>query len=196
MIDANMTTERLVLRPLQAHDGPALLEYALRNKAWLGPWEPARRASYYTLEVQRNIIDQCTDDRRSDSGVLFGIFEKSGDGQVFGRISVSGIVRGIWQNGFIGYSIAHSRAGQGYMTEALRRVVLFSFADLMLHRVQASIVPRNKSSLRVAEKCGFRSEGLARRYMEINNVWEDHLIFALTVEDLKEGVPKWEATIR
>ena len=75
------------------------------------------------------------------------------------------------------------------MTEALRRVVLFSFADLALHRVQASILPRNTASLRVAEKCRFRHEGRGLRYMEINHVWEDHEIYALTTEDLQQGYP-------
>ena len=187
MIDAILRTDRLLLRPLGPDDAPKLLHYVQRNRTWLEPWEPRHPPSYFTLEGQRSILMQCQEDRRMGSGVLFGIFEREASHpEVLGRISVSGIVRGIWQNGFLGYSIAHSRAGQGYMTEALRRVVLFSFADLNLHRVQASILPRNTASLRVAEKCGFRYEGRSRRYLKINDVWEDHEIFALTVEDLRE----------
>ena len=34
---------------------------------------------------------------------------------------------------------------------------------------------RNTASLRVLEKCGYRPEGLARRYLRINGVWEDHI---------------------
>ena len=94
-------------------------------------------------------------------------------------------MRGIWQNGFVGYSIAAERAGQGYMTEALNRVVRFGFAELELHRLQASIIPRNKASLRVLEKCRFRYEGRALRYLKINNVWEDHDVFALTSDELE-----------
>lgn len=189
MIRTTLTTERLVLRPLEPEDASALLDYVVANRRWLEPWEPSRLRSYYTLEAQRNILYQCREDRRSGAGVLFGIFPRAEPVPVIGRISVSGIVRGIWQNGFIGYSIAHDMANRGFMSEALRRVVLYSFADLALHRVQASILPRNRASVRVAEKVGFRYEGLARRYMEINDVWEDHGIYALTVEDLREQVP-------
>ena len=105
-----------------------------------------------------------------------------------GRISVSGIVRGIWQNGFVGYSISASRAGRGYMTEALQRIVLFSFADLQLHRLQASIIPRNIASRRVVEKCRFRLEGRALRYLRIGDTWEDHDLYALTAEELRPGL--------
>ena len=51
----------------------------------------------------------------------------------------------------------------------------YAFGPLALHRVEANIMPRNQASLRVAEKCGFQPEGLARRYLCINGVWEDHL---------------------
>jgi ribosomal-protein-alanine N-acetyltransferase len=132
---------------------------------------------------------QCQEDRRGDTGVLFGIFERHGPpGQLHGRISVSGIVRGIWQNGFVGYSISGARAGRGYMTEALKRLILFSFADLQLHRLQASIIPRNVASLRVIEKCRFRYEGRALKYLRINEVWEDHDVYALTADEIRPGL--------
>jgi [ribosomal protein S5]-alanine N-acetyltransferase len=192
VIDAILRSERLVLRPLVPEDAPRLLTYVQQNRAWLAPWEPTHPESYFSLEGQRSILIQCQEDRRMDTGVLFGIFERNGTpGELHGRISVSGIVRGIWQNGFVGYSISASRAGRGYMTEALKRVVLFSFADLQLHRLQASIIPRNAASLRVADKCRFRYEGRALRYLRIGDVWEDHELFALTVDELRPGL--WEA---
>jgi ribosomal-protein-alanine N-acetyltransferase len=189
LIDAQLRTERLVLRPLTPEDAPKLLQYVLVNRVWLAPWEPAHPSSYFTLEGQRGILAQCQEDRRAETGVLLGVFERDNrNGELQGRISVSGIVRGIWQNGFVGYSISASRAGRGYMTESLRRLVLFSFAELRLHRLQASIIPRNIASLRVVKKCGFRYEGRALRYLKINEVWEDHDVFALTADELRPGL--------
>jgi ribosomal-protein-alanine N-acetyltransferase len=191
VIGSLLKTERLQLRPLEPDDAGTLLQYALENRAWLAPWEPAHPPGYFTLEGQRNILYQCQDDRRNESGVLFGLFERQPEISVlWGRISVSGIVRGIWQNGFVGYSIAQCQARQGYMTEALRRIVLFAFAELGLHRLQASIIPRNAASLRVAQKAGFRNEGRAQRYLRINEVWEDHEIFAITADEVRPGYPR------
>lgn len=188
MINAVLKTDRLTLRALAPEDAAKLLRYAEENREWLAPWEPAHPRSYFTLEGQRNILLQCMDDRRQGSGVLLGVFENGGDtGELKGRLSIAGIIRGIWQNGFVGYSVAGCVAGKGYMTEALQRVVLYGFADLGLHRLQASIIPRNAASLRVLEKCRFRYEGRALRYLKINEVWEDHDIFALTVDEIKPG---------
>lgn len=185
MIGSLLKTKRLFLRPLEPEDSAKLLQYVLDNEQWLAPWEPAHPKTYFTLDGQRTILQHCDEDRRMGGGVLLGIFEQ-GDTQerLCGRISISGIVRGIWQNGFVGYSIAARRVSQGYMTEALRRVVRFGFTDLELHRLQASIIPRNKASLRVLEKCKFRYEGRALRYLRINDVWEDHDLFALTADEV------------
>ncbi|HEX9842917.1 MAG TPA: GNAT family protein [bacterium] len=188
MIGSPLKTQRLLLRPLDPDDARVLLDYVVANRSWLAPWEPAHPASYFTVEGQRNILYQCLEDRRNETGVLFGIFERgNGVPALCGRISVSGIVRGIWQNGFVGYSIAESRAGQGYMTEALRRIVLFGFGELALHRLQASIIPRNTASLRVAQKSGFRYEGRALRYLRIDETWEDHDLYALTADEVRAG---------
>ena len=68
------------------------------------------------------------------------------------------------------------------VTEALRRLVEIAFHDLLLHRLEANIMPRNIPSLRVAEKVGFRSEGLSPRYLQVDGVWEDHLHMVLLNE--------------
>lgn len=36
-------------------------------------------------------------------------------------------------------------------------------------------MPRNKASLRVLEKNEFQEEGLAKHYLKINGIWEDHI---------------------
>jgi ribosomal-protein-alanine N-acetyltransferase len=59
----------------------------------------------------------------------------------------------------------------------------FAFGELGLHRVEASIVPRNQASRRVVEKVGLREEGTATRFLQINGIWEDHVRYAMTVEE-------------
>jgi [ribosomal protein S5]-alanine N-acetyltransferase len=45
------------------------------------------------------------------------------------------------------------------------------------------VMPRNRPSIRVLEKNGFRREGLAQRYLQIAGRWEDHAIYAITAEE-------------
>ena len=59
------------------------------------------------------------------------------------------------------------------------------FGELNLHRIEAACIPTNTPSVRVLEKCGFAREGLARRYLCINGVWQDHYLFGLLDEDFR-----------
>ncbi|MNR24376.1 putative ribosomal N-acetyltransferase YdaF [compost metagenome] len=73
--------------------------------------------------------------------------------------------------------------GKGYMTEAIQLILNFAFTEAGLQRVEAGVMPRNLGSIRVLEKAGFQREGLARKLLEINGVREDHVMFAMLVED-------------
>ena len=77
--------------------------------------------------------------------------------------------------------------------EAVVGVMSYAFETLGLHRVEIAIVPRNRASIRVVEKLGLREEGIALRLIEINGVWEDHLRFAITVEEWHQRVPDFRS---
>lgn len=53
----------------------------------------------------------------------------------------------------------------------------FAFNSLKIHRIEAGVLPRNIASQRVLEKNGFEREGLSRKNVEINGVWEDHYLY-------------------
>lgn len=65
---------------------------------------------------------------------------------------------------------------------SLARVIRYAFDELRLHRIEANIMPRNSASLKMVEKLGFSSEGLARKYLKINGIWEDHIHMVLLNE--------------
>src|SRR5512144_2254508 len=68
------------------------------------------------------------------------------------------------------------------------------FATVGLHRVEANVRPENEASRRVVEKLGFRAEGIRRRFLHISGQWCDHVCYAVTVEDVPEGmVRRWHA---
>ncbi|MGH7282594.1 MAG: GNAT family N-acetyltransferase [Polyangiaceae bacterium] len=184
-----LATERLVLRPLVPADIPALYRALRRNADYLRPVSPApppedRRVTLAlaTREVQR----WRTLWRRSDTYALY-MYPREEDGgpktRIIGRVSLTRLTRGAFQNCYLGYFIDKDEQGKGLMTEAVRCALTFAFGPLGLHRVQAAIMPRNAPSRRVAVRCGFREEGLARRYLQIAGQWEDHEILALTSEE-------------
>jgi ribosomal-protein-alanine N-acetyltransferase len=106
-----------------------------------------------------------------------------------GRITLGGILRGAFQNAYVGYWVDRDHQGQGIMTEALRGTLAFAFGAAALHRVQIAIMPSNARSLRVVEKVGLRREGFAARYLKIAGAWEDHVIFGMTAEEWTASSP-------
>ncbi len=74
-------------------------------------------------------------------------------------------------------------AGQGFMARAVRAATGFAFATLRLHRIEAACLPHNERSIQLLTRTNFQSEGLARSYLRINGIWQDHLLFALLESD-------------
>jgi ribosomal-protein-alanine N-acetyltransferase len=64
----------------------------------------------------------------------------------------------------------------------------YCFRVLRLHRVEINIRPENTASLRVVHKLGLRPEGLRERYLHIDGDWRDHLAFAVTAEEVPDGL--------
>lgn len=158
-----------------------MLDYCVRNHDHLQPFEPARPNDYYTLEHQEKVIEQSLLAYAKDTGYAFGLFAE--EGCLVGRVNLSNVTRGVFQNATLGYSMDGTYSGQGWMSEAVRWVTQFGFASLLLHRIQAAVMPHNIPSIRVLDKCGYRLEGLALRYLKINDQWQDHLLYAITLEE-------------
>jgi ribosomal-protein-alanine N-acetyltransferase len=178
---------RVMLRPLTVDDFSAWTEVRLRNEGWLLKWEQARIAGMPDPTRDREAFAvRCSArerERQLGGGYGFGIFV----GDAFaGEINLNAVQRGSFQNAYVGYWIDERHAGRGYMPESVAVVCRFAFEDLRLHRLQIAIIPRNRNSRRVMEKLRLREEGTARRYLEINGVWEDHVRYAITVEEWEE----------
>jgi [ribosomal protein S5]-alanine N-acetyltransferase len=174
------------IRPTAPDDAAAQLALRLANREHTGPWDPVRDESFYTEAGQRLELDLDQRSWAAGSAYAFAVLDTDYDDRLIGRVALSNVVRGPWQNATLGYWIDKDALGKGHATRAVRLVLRFAFEHAGLHRVQPAIIPRNARSVRVAEKVGFRLEGRALRYLKINGTWEDHDVYALTAED-------WEA---
>ena len=106
------------------------------------------------MEGQEWAIQKAISDWEGDKGYAFGIVLKIDD-TLIGRVNLSNITRGAWENSTIGYFIDQQMQGKGYMTDAVQLVLAFAFQEIRLHRVEAGVMPRNRGSIRVLEKVGF-----------------------------------------
>ena len=179
---------RLALRPLVPADWEAWRAVRIASRAWLEPWEPRTDQGAPDPAADREAFRaRCSAwdrQRHFDSAYGFGMFTL--DGAFVGEVSLGNVARGPFQTAFIGYWVGEDSAGHGYVPEGVVLVMRYAFEQLGLHRLEAAIVPRNTASLRVAEKLGLRSEGLAERFLQIQGVYEDHVRYAITVEEWRE----------
>ena len=69
-------------------------------------------------------------------------------------------------------------ARQGYMRETILAVVHHAFTVMDLSRIEAACLPENAASRGVLEKTGFKYEGVAQSYLQINGRWRNHVLYA------------------
>lgn len=101
-----------------------------------------------------------------------------------GQLSITAIHRGASMSGTLGYWIDRDLAGRGLMTKAVGAAAQYALGPGGLHRLEAVIHPANQASIAVVRRCGFREEGLRAGALHTSSGWQDHLVFALTSEEL------------
>jgi ribosomal-protein-alanine N-acetyltransferase len=162
-----------------------LLDYFRSNKNFLTAWAPIRPRRFYTVKTQRAYLRDKLKLFQEGKEYRFYIFKKSDAAKIIGAIELMNIVRGVFLSCHLGYGLDKDEINKGYMTEALNAVIRFVFDKVKLHRIEANVMPRNKPSIRIVEKLGFKNEGLARKYLKINGKWEDHIHFVVLNKKLE-----------
>jgi ribosomal-protein-alanine N-acetyltransferase len=97
---------------------------------------------------------------------------------LLGAITLDNIRRGPAQAGTLGYWVGEPFARQGYMREAIDAVVHYAFDRLDLSRIEAACLPENAASRGLLEKAGFKYEGVAQSYLQIDGRWRTHVLYA------------------
>ncbi|MDD3224324.1 MAG: GNAT family protein [Clostridium sp.] len=166
--------ENIILKILTIEDTEDVLQYYKRNKKHLEKFEPKRDESFYSFEVQKQMLVEDYKQFINGSGAYFGIYKK---GYLIGKIQISSIVYGVFKSGIVGYSIDRDEQGNGYMHQALNIVINYCFEEMDLHRIEASTLVDNYKSQGVLKRCGFEKLGLNKQYLFINGKWRDHITF-------------------
>lgn len=170
------------LRPPQISDYVQWAELRALSRAHLTPWEPAWPRDDLTKSAYRRRLKHYHREAREDLGYAFLLFQSETD-KLIGGVTLSNVRRGVTQSAMLGYWVGLPFAGQGRMSAAVRALLSHAFETLRLHRIEAAVQPSNAASVGVLRRVGFTEEGRLRRYLKINGVWQDHLMFAMLAED-------------
>lgn len=185
MTDVLGESDRLVLRRLRLEDEAEFLDMRRRSEAFHAPWAPALPVNQDPYSSQSFV-----DVYKSDDGLnrVCGLLVDQATERMVGVVNANSIVRGVFQNAFLGYWLAAGETGRGYMSEGLGLMLDFAFGaetagGLGLHRVEANIMPHNSASKAVVQRLGFRLEGLSPGYLKIAGAWQTHERWALLAEE-------------
>lgn len=190
---AHLTEGDVELRPLRRSDAEDWLALRARNADWLQPWEatspepqtgPPPTFGQYVRLLNRQA--------RAGEVLPFAVVHA---GELVGQLTVASVQRGSLCSASIGYWISEHVAGRGIIPTAVAMAVDHCLGPVGLHRVEIAIRPENAASLRVVAKLGLREEGLRERYLHIQGRWCDHRVFAVTAEEVPDGLlARWRRT--
>jgi len=161
-LPVHIETERLILRPPQAGDGPMFhaamveslveLRRFLASLSWVAAEQSIDQAEAHCRNAQANFM------ARKD--LPFLLLEKH-SGELVG---VAGLHRTEWSTPKteVGYWGRASRSGHGFVTEGVEALVQYAFTHLRAVRIELVTDEENHASRRVAERCHFTLEGVLR----------------------------------
>ena len=173
----SILTARLSLRLPEHRDFREWAKLRHESKAFLSPWEPIWAPDHLSRASFTNRVYWSQRALKNGNAVPLFVFHKEA-GQLVGAITLDNIRRGPSQVGTIGYWVGQQYARQGFMSEAIIAMVAHAFGALDLSRVESACLPNNLASRGVLEKAGFKYEGVAQSYIQINGRWRNHVLYA------------------
>ena len=172
-----LATPRLVLRPLETTDAPAL--FALFSdpvvmRYWSrSPWTAMQEAERFVAEEQAAT--------KAGRYLRLALVPAQG-GALVGSCALFNFFAPC-QRAEVGYALARSAWGQGLWHEAATALIDFAFGPLQLRRIEADIDPRNTASAASLERLGFLREGLLRERWVVDGEVSDSALYGLLQRD-------------
>lgn len=183
-INLVLTSGDVTLRIIRRRDASRIERIQMTNREWFRPWEATNPTGPLRIDF-RGSIASLLQQLRARTALPFVVEYR---GELVGQLNVSNILFGSVSSAFIGYWIDPNFAGKDITPKAVALAIDYVFQTVGLHRIEIDIRPENAPSLRVVQKLGLRYEGLKRGFIHISNAWRDHHVFAITKEEVPEGL--------
>jgi RimJ/RimL family protein N-acetyltransferase len=178
-----LDTERLTLRPVAGEDLPDIV--ALAGDAEVAQWTVSIRHPLSEPEVAAWLASCAAAGEHA-----FAILPK-GESKLIGVVGITVMAAGdaSGHRGEIGYWIGRPYWGNGFATEAVRRVLLHGFGALGLAEVEATVFPGNDRSVQVLNKTGFIETGSAERATPARGGDREVIVYTLTRAAFARSAP-------
>ncbi|MBL4810976.1 MAG: GNAT family N-acetyltransferase [Rhodobacteraceae bacterium] len=172
-----LETARMTLRQPAHGDFQKWVAMRKGSADYLQPWEPKWTPTHLTRKAFTSRVHWAQRSIAQGTGLPLFLFRRSDDA-ILGAITLDNIRRGPAQAGTTGYWTGQPHARQGYMREAIQALVHYAFTTLDLSRIEAGCLPENTASRNLLESCGYKYEGVAQSYLQINGRWRNHVLYS------------------
>ena len=169
------------LRLLTPADAPALIAFNKRNRTLFGRWVPSWLSMTRSDVETRALLRKSMRQHRKSGDAALGIWH---EGALAGMVTLHQVDR-INRGAGVGYLLETGLQGQGIATRACRALLGHAFATLNLHRLEISCASRNRRSLALARRLGFRRAGLQRQAQRIRGRYVDVVVLDLLDQEWK-----------
>jgi [ribosomal protein S5]-alanine N-acetyltransferase len=170
-------TKRLRLRPLQKDDA----------FIFFGMWSDPEVVRYFSFAPMQNIEQahaRVADKLQSasDGTSVTCVIESKDSREVVGDC---GLFNGVLHSrrAEIGYCLGRQHWGKGFMAEAVDALIEHGFTRMGLRRIEADIDPRNRPSIQLIERLGFKREGYLRERWMMGDEVADTVLYGLIHSD-------------
>ena len=165
-------TKDFILRPYRKGDRKSLQNNINNKKIY----ERVSNIPYpYTMKDARDWIKKKLKEERQKKRTSMAFAIDIGR-EVVGSIGLASMITG--HKAEVGYWLAEKYWNKGIMTKAVKLITKFGFSKLKLKRMAIRVLLFNKASRRVAEKAGYKFEGILRKDIKKGNKFLDDYLFA------------------
>lgn len=164
--------DRLSLRSLALNDFLPLWLLIESNRNYLQKWLPWVETTT-SIEKTRHFVQGALLYAKQNREFHWGIFE---DELLVGLIGLHHVD---WDcfSATLGYWLSEDRQGEGIMTSSIQTLVPSLHQDMHLKTLEIHVIPENAPSIQVAENSGFTYRKTVHQAEQVNENWQDHLIF-------------------
>jgi len=179
-----VNTERLVLRRYSVADAVSIFELVDKNRDRLIEAFPRMGRDFSQVEDTKSFALDKNEEWNARKSFCYGIWLRSPKEQT-GQLQVKNIVWDV-PSAELSYFIGSSSQRQGFATEAISAVLSLAFNRFGFKRMFVRIIPSNRESILLANKLGFKHEGLHRNEFRCGRgELHDVHYFSLTIEDYR-----------
>lgn len=172
--------ESTELRVLEIQDAETVFALIQGNRAYLDSWL-RWSGRIQTLEDTQNLIQRFAQKFKDGDGFHAGIWHEN---QLAGGLVCHYINRESYKSE-IGYWLGEKFTGKGLATRASACVIDMLFTEEKMHRIEIQSAVDNVRSRAIADRLGFKLEGIKRDSEWLTNRFADHALYSILAHEWK-----------